>query len=126
MQESKENMLTGWFFWHFFQMPKFLLLVWKNYLLFVLEFFSAPALLLTLFSPWKKYHWRYPKGFSVTEYLNTFISNMFSRIIGAICRTFLILFSVVPLIFVLVAGVMVIVLWILIPFILILLLFFFS
>ncbi|OGZ73753.1 MAG: hypothetical protein A2908_02910 [Candidatus Staskawiczbacteria bacterium RIFCSPLOWO2_01_FULL_38_12b] len=103
--------------WHFYQMPKFLLLVWKNYILFTLDFFSAPLLFATLFSPWRKYKWRYPRGFDIAEYFNTFISNFFSRIIGAVCRFFLIITSVVFLIAIWFAGAAVILTWVLIPFI---------
>jgi len=124
MQKTKkENIIIIWFLWHFYEMPRFLFLVWKNYILFSVDFFSAPLLFSTLFSPWRKYRWNYPRGFSVTGYFNTFVSNFFSRIIGAICRIFLIIISVIAQIFIFVAGIIVILFWIFIPFILIALIF---
>src|SRR3989338_7106288 len=102
--KEKENIIIGWLLWHFYQVPGFLVSVWKNYIFFVLDFFSAPLLLKSLFSPWRKTAWRYPKGFIITEYLSTFISNIFSRIIGAICRVFLIILSLFALAFVLIIG----------------------
>ncbi len=118
---KNQNIVALWLQWHFYQMPVLLFSIWKNYLEFSVDFFSAPLLLVTLFSPWRKYSWHYPRGFSFTEYLNTFVSNLFSRIIGAVCRIFLIIASIVPLVFVFVAGVVIIIGWFLLPLVLILL-----
>ncbi len=112
---NNQNIVVLWFQWHFYQMPALLFSIWRNYLEFSVDFFSAPLLLMTLFSPWRKYSWHYPRGFSFTEYLNTFVSNVFSRVIGAICRLFLIVASIFPLVFVFVAGVIVILGWFLLP-----------
>ena len=121
MEYSKEedNIITSWFVWHFYEMPKFLFLVWKNYLWFGSNFFSIPLLILTLFSPWRRYKWRYPKGFDIGEYLSTFISNIFSRFMGAICRIALIVFGIITQIFIFTAGVIVILFWFIMPFILV-------
>lgn len=112
---KEENIIVLWFGWHFYEMPKLLFLVWKNYLYFGLNYFSVPLLFLTLFSPWKKYKWRYPKGFDIGEYFGTFISNVFSRLIGAICRLFLIIFGVIAQIFIFTLGAAVILFWFLMP-----------
>lgn len=121
---TQENLITSWFLWHFYEMPKFLFSVWKNYLLFGLNYFSVPLLFLTLFSPWRKYKWSYPKGFNVGEYFGTFISNIFSRIIGVICRFFLIILGIITQICIFIFGMLVILFWITIPLILVLLIFF--
>mgnify|MGYP001611281038 FL=1 len=115
----KENIIIMWFFWHFYEMPKFLFSVWRNYLLFGLDYFSITLLFKTLFSPWKKYNWLYPKGFDIKEFFNTLISNTFSRILGSICRMVLIIIGVLAQVFIFVAGIVVIFLWLLIPFIII-------
>jgi len=117
---ENQNILVEWLFWHFYDMPKFLVSVWKNYLLFGLDYFSVPLLLKTLFSPWRRYNWAYPKQISIVEYLNTFISNIVSRILGAICRFVLIILGIITQIFIVVAGIVLILLWFFIPFILIL------
>ncbi|MCX6718596.1 MAG: hypothetical protein NTY81_03305 [Candidatus Staskawiczbacteria bacterium] len=120
MQTSgRQNIISLWFFWHFYEMPKFLLAVWKNYIMFALDYFSLPLLLKSFFAPWRKYRWNYPKGFDVGEFFSTLISNIFSRIIGAIMRIVLIIAGILFQIFVVLAGLIIFLLWILIPFIII-------
>jgi len=118
MEESSgENIIVMWFLWHFYEMPKFLVLVWKNYLLFGLDYFSINLLFKTLFSPWRKYKWIYPKGFDIKEFFNTLISNAFSRILGAVCRMFLIVIGSFVQVFIFATGIFLITLWFLTPFI---------
>ena len=116
---NRENIFITWFYWHFYEMPKFLLSVWKGYILFALNYFSLFLLLKSLFSPWRKYRWNYPKGFDVGEFFSTLISNSFSRVIGAIMRIVLIVVGIIFQIFVVFAGLIIFLLWILIPFIVI-------
>ncbi len=116
-QNSRQNIFLMWMRWQFYEAPKFLLLAWNNYLLFSINFFSAPLLLRTLFAPWKKYSWRYPKGFDLAEFFGTLVSNIFSRIIGAFCRVFLIIFGFFFQLFVAVAGLIIFLGWLAIPFI---------
>ncbi len=114
-QNSKQNIFTVWLFWHFYEMPKFLLGVWKNYILFALNYFSLSLLLKSLFAPWRRYKWHYPKGFDVGEFLSTIISNTFSRLMGALMRIILIIVGVLFQIFVVFAGLIIFILWILVP-----------
>ena len=116
---ERENIVVMWFLWQFYEMPKFLFSVWRNYLLFGLDYFSIPLLVKTLFSPWRRYNWVYPKAFDIKEFFNTLISNIFSRILGAMCRIVLIVFGIVVQILIFLIGIIAIVLWLLIPFIII-------
>jgi len=120
MEASKrQNIVSLWFLWHFYEMPKFLLGVWKNYIFFALDYFSMPVLLKSLFAPWRRYRWSYPKGFDVGGFVSTFISNMFSRFLGAFMRIILIIVGIFFQIFVIFVGLIIFLLWILIPFIII-------
>ena len=122
MQNFKQkNIISLWFSWHFFEAPRSLLSIWRNFFSFGLDFFSIPILIMTLFSPWRKYKWNYPRGFDPRGYLETFISNMFSRLIGAVCRLFLVITGVVVEVLVLVIGAITILIWMAMPLILILL-----
>jgi hypothetical protein len=116
---KKKNIFSVWFAWHFYEMPKFLLLVWKNYILFALNYFSLTVLIKSFLSPWRKYRWNYPKGFNIAEFFNTFISNVFSRLLGALMRTVLIIVGIIFQVFVIFAGLIVFLAWILVPFIII-------
>ena len=119
MITKKQNIFTLWFFWHFYETPKFLFGVWKNYILFALNYFSLPLLFKSLFAPWRKYKWNYPRGINVAEFFNTLISNVFSRFLGALMRIVLIIFGILFQIFVIFAGFIIFLLWLLLPFIVI-------
>ena len=119
MANNRQNIFSMWFVWHFYEMPKFLIGVWKNYILFASNYFSLPIILKSLFAPWRRYRWNYPKVIDVGEFFNTLISNTFSRILGAIMRTVLIIAGIIFQIFVILAGLIIFVLWILVPFIII-------
>jgi hypothetical protein len=77
------------------------------------------VLFRSLFAPWRKYRWNYPKGFNVGEFFSTLISNAFSRFLGALMRIVLIIAGILFQIFVIFAGLVIFLLWILIPFIII-------
>jgi len=100
-------------------MPRFLLGVWKNYILFALNYFSLSILLKSFFAPWRKYKWGYPRGFDIGEFFSTFISNAFSRFLGALMRIVLIVVGVFFQIFVVFAGLIIFLLWMLVPLIII-------
>jgi len=117
---AKEGILISWFLWQFYEMPKFLFEVWNNYFVFATNLFSVPLLLKTLFSPWRKYKWQYPRGFDIGEFFSTLISNFFSRILGAMMRIVLITVGILFQIFVAIAGSIIFLGWLLIPFIVIL------
>ena len=86
-------------------------------MMFASNFFSFKLLLKTFFAPWRKYKWNYPKGINLTEFFNTLISNTFSRILGAMMRIVLVIVGAIFQVFVALAGLVVFVIWFLIPFI---------
>lgn len=112
---KRQNIFSEWFVWHFSEMPKFLLEVWKNYILFAVNYFSLLLLLKSLFAPWRRYIWRYPKGLDVGEFFSTLISNVFSRFMGALMRIVLIIAGILFQVFVFLAGLVAFLFWILTP-----------
>lgn len=122
---KRENITSQWVLWHFGEMPKFLFSVWLNYLKFGMNYFSIDYLLKTFFAPWRKYNWKYPKGFDIKEFFNTLISNTFSRILGALLRIVLIVVGAIGQVFIFIAGLLAIFFWLLMPFITIFLVIFF-
>ena len=113
---SSRNILTTWFYWHFYEMTNFLLQAWKNYILFTINYFSLPLLVQTLFSPWRRYQWLYARGFDPWQYFETFVSNIVSRVLGAICRVVLIIIGAASQLIVMVLGLFIIMGWLLLPF----------
>ena len=124
MDLSKKNILIEWFGWHFVAMPRFLFSVWKNYLWFVADYFSIPLLLATLLSPWRQFKFKTVRKFDVGEFFGNLIFNIFSRLMGLVCRLVLIIAGIVSEIIVAVVGVVGIVVWIFSPVIIVALIFF--
>ena len=116
---KKTNIFFQWLFWQFFEMPGNILKAWRNFLLFNLNYFSILLLLKTFFSPWRRYKWSYGKGFDATRYLEAFFSNLISRILGAVMRSFLIFIGLLVEIFIIFAGAIIFLGWLVLPLILI-------
>ena len=115
----QQNIILQYLIWQFFDVPRQILLIWKNFFLFVLNYFSLPLLLRTFFSPWKKYKWSSGKGFDAKRYFEVLFSNLVSRILGAITRSFLIILGLVVEILVIFLGLIIFFGWLLSPLLLI-------
>jgi len=109
------NLISQYIQWHFFDMAREIKKGWTNYLKFYLNFFSIPLLLKTLFSPWRRYQWPYGH-FSISGYIYTFVSNMFSRIIGAFLRLILIVVGLFVEFFIFIFGGLFFLFWLTLPF----------
>lgn len=116
---KKENIFWQWISWQFFDVPKQILIGWKNFLKFGLYYFSITFLLKNLFSPWRKYYWTFPRGLDIGKIIETVFSNLLSRIIGAIVRSFYIFFGILFEILVLILGFVFLSFWFFLPLILI-------
>ncbi len=109
--DSRSNIVSVWIKWYFSEMPEEITQAWKNFLKFNFNFFSIPLLFKTILSPWRRYNWGYPRGFDPKEYLEIFISNSVSRVLGAIVRFFLILIGILTEILIFFFGSIIIFLW---------------
>jgi len=110
-----QNIFLQYLGWQFWEMPKSILISWKNFLRFGLNYFSLPLLLKTFFSPWRQYKWSYGKGFDIGRYLEVFISNLISRTLGAVLRIFLIIIGILVEIFIIFAGMIIFFGWLILP-----------
>jgi hypothetical protein len=104
--------------WYLLDFPKEILKGIKNYLKFGLHYFSIPFLLKTFFAHWHKYFWQYPRGLDIAKILEVWASNQISRLVGMVCRSFLILASLSYEILVLIFGILIFLLWYFLPIIL--------
>ena len=117
---EKADIFWQWISWQFFDVPKNILKAWKNYLKFYWNYFSILLLIKTFFSPWHRYKWSYGKGFDIGKYFEAFVSNLISRILGAILRFFLIIIGLLFEIFIIFAGISIFLGWLVLPILLIL------
>lgn len=107
--------VSRWLKWHYIDMPWKIFEAAKNYLRFGFRYFSIAFLFKTLFSPWHKYQFSYPKSFSFYGYFETFMSNLISRVLGAVVRIFLILFGLLFELFLLFFFIPLFLFWLLFP-----------
>lgn len=119
MIKISQNILIQYLIWHFFDVPKSILNAWKNFLLFNLNYFSLSLLFKTLFSHWHKYQWYYGRGFDIKGYLEVFFSNSLSRVLGAVMRSILIIIGLMAEVFIIFLGLIVFLIWLVLPIILI-------
>lgn len=110
-----DNIIAAWIMWHFVVVPEFLFSVWKNYLWFIGDYFSIPLLAKTFFSPWRKYQSSYVRGFDFGRFISDLIFNLFSRLMGMLCRTLLIISGIIAELVVVVVGIVSIAAWIFLP-----------
>lgn len=114
---EKQNIINQGLTWWLKEAPRQIILAWKNFLLFNLNYFSVVLLLKTLFSPWRRYKSSHRGGFNMGKYAEDFISNLIFRFLGAIFRSVLIIAGLVVESFILIIGFSILILWMLLPFV---------
>jgi hypothetical protein len=97
--------------WHFLDAPKQILEGLKNIIWFGWNYFSIGLLLRTLFAPWRRIQWSQEKGFHPGSFLYTLASNLISRILGAIVRSFLIFIGLAVEVYLIVYAVFMLLFW---------------
>lgn len=116
-------MFLTWLHWHFIEVPRSLLKVWKNFLYFNFNYFLVPQLFKTFFSHWRNIQEYYPRGFNPKRYLEICLNNLISRVLGAIIRSITIIIALIFELLILIIGFFIFSLWLFLP-LLILTLFF--
>lgn len=119
----RKNTISEFLKWHYKEASSFILKVYKNFLVFNLNYFSVPLLFKTLFSHWRRYKDSYGRGFDIKRYIKTFFFNSISRILGAVVRSIIIIFALILEVLILVLGLAIFILWLLLPFLIIILIF---
>jgi len=108
-------LLLKYFQWHFFEATWNLVRAWGNILWFNYNFFSLGILLRTYFSPWRRISWDYGRGFSIGRFVNVLTSNLTSRFLGAIMRSFLIVMGVIVQLILFVLALFTFAFWLFLP-----------
>jgi len=114
-----QNIFIQYLVWHFFDVPKGILKAWRNFLLFNLNYFSIPLLFKTLFSHWRRYRYSYGRRFDLGRYFEAFTFNLISRGLGAVVRVILILIGLLVEFFIILAGAIIFLGWLILPVLLI-------
>lgn len=114
---KSKNLLFLWLEWYFFTAVRIIYNNWKEILLFNLYFFSIPFLIKTLFSYWHKYRSYYGSILEPGKFLETFVGNAISRILGAFMRLSLIFIGLFVQIVLFCFFVLSLILWIAVPFV---------
>ncbi len=104
--------------WHYGVAYSDMVNIWKNFFVFLYNFFSIPTLFSTLLSPWHRMSDGYSKGFD--GIVGTFIVNLIMRIVGIVMRVLFIFMWVALTLFCLIFGLTVFLFWSALPFLLIL------
>jgi len=107
--------ILEYFYWQFIEVPKKIVKVFANLIWFGYNFFSVEYCLKTLFNPWRKIAWSYNKGFCLKDHIETFTSNIVSRVMGFLMRVFIVLAWIIYELIIIVLGIALMVFWILLP-----------
>lgn len=107
--------LPKFFSWYYIDALYGLLKAWKNFLLFNMEYFSVPTLIMTLFSHWHRYYSPYGNIFDFWKNFESFVFNMMSRVVGAMLRIVLIITGLLLEIVIVILGIAFLLIWLIMP-----------
>jgi len=109
--------IRDYFVWHYTEAWFLLWGVWRNFLWFIIHFFSLPQLARSWFAPFKRITESRGDKFSLEDFASYIIIGFISRVIGAIARTIIIIIGLIALITTIAGGFVTYLLWALVPFI---------
>ncbi len=101
--------------WHYSTALGLILSIWKSMLWFTGHYFSLPLLAQSLFAPWKRMTESTEQGWDLEAIAGAVVINIFSRLIGAIVRSLLIVIGLATLIVEVVSIVFVYAFWLSAP-----------
>lgn len=106
--------------WYYSSAIRSLIKIWRNFIIFVREYYSIPLLLRTLFYPWRRDITKYGRGFSIKNFLETLGFNLISRGLGFCVRLLTIVLGLICLSGVIILGALALVIWLILPLVLLL------
>lgn len=101
--------------WYYTGAVKSLINIWRNFVIFVQEYYSIPLLLRTLFYPWRRDITKYRRGFSFKSFFETLTFNLISRSLGFVIRSITVVIGLISLIGVIVLGALALIIWLILP-----------
>lgn len=109
------SIVIDYFKWHYSRAFSELFHVWMNFVWFVIHFFSLSELAHAWFAPFKRLTEERGSLFSFEDLAGFVIINLFSRLLGALLRTILIVTGVVVLLLLTALGILSFIFWITAP-----------
>jgi hypothetical protein len=107
--------IIGYFKWHYSKALKSITSIWKNFLDFLVAFFSLKLVVKNLFDPWKRMNDIYPARFNFKDYFFAFLTNAIMRIVGIIMRLLLLVVGVVGYILFFILLPITLIVWLILP-----------
>ena len=107
--------LKDYVFWHYFQAPVAIFRMWRDFMWFLVHYFSIPLLLKTLISPFYRIEEEYERGLNLEKIAATFVVNIISRAVGFLLRACVIVVGVLALLFAVLFLPAALVLWVFLP-----------
>jgi hypothetical protein len=111
--------IRDYFVWHYTEAWFLIWGVWRNFLWFVIHFFSIPQLMRSWFAPFKRITEGRGDKFDLEDLASYIIIGFLSRILGALVRTIIIVIGLITLALTVIGGFAVYLLWALVPFMII-------
>ncbi|MEI7891238.1 MAG: AAA family ATPase [bacterium] len=113
--------------WYYNEALHELLGIWKNFLFFFWEFFSIKEMLVTILAPWRRdVSVSHSRGFHPLKTLSVLFENIVSRLLGCVVRLCVVSFGFIVEAFVLTFGLLLSFFWLVAPFGLLFLLFWWA
>lgn len=109
------SIIHHYLLWHYSQAFYELLHLWKNFLWFIINFFSLPQLMKSWFSPWKRIVEERGNKWDLEDLAGYIIVGIVSRIIGFILRTIVISLGLICLLITIIAGIVTYLFWLVAP-----------
>jgi len=101
--------------WHYGRAYSDMYRVWMNLFWFIFNFFSVTTLLSTFLQPFKRMDEGYPKGFDPSGWAQVVIVNVLMRFVGMMMRAIMILFALFLSLLLFLFGIIVFVVWTIMP-----------
>jgi|SRR3989338_8393491 len=107
--------IPDYFRWHYSRSLRDLWGISARLVGFIPSYFSIGFLLRTLFSPWRRLHEDYERGFNLESFFSSLIVNVVMRVVGFSARLITILAGLFATAGAAIAVVLLFLLWILFP-----------
>ncbi len=109
------NLGVSYTLWHYGRGIADLILVWKDTLTFMTNFFSLPHLAATLFTPYRRLSEKGGSGFNPQEIMSRLFVNAIMRLVGFVIRLVIITIGLFAVLIVLILFLPLFIFWLIAP-----------